>query len=617
MYTVTFYSYKGGVGRTMALTNVAYLLGAGGKRVLLIDFDLEAPGLSSYDPFREGGARRGLVEYITEYIETNRAPDVAGYINKFSAGEANLWLLSAGNHTDPSYAMNYSAINWQNLYKERSGFLLFEDLKQQIANYEGVGFDYVLIDSRTGHTDIGGICTRQLPDAVVVMFIPTPQNVDGLKPIVKAISREGLPVRREKIKLHFCPSNLPDLDDQELILKALLDRAQSELGYVEASAAIQHYGALDLLQQPIYAHIHPRSRLAKQYENLKTSIEASNLADRDGALIALERMLVDYSEAQRSNNEIALQVIHSNAALIRASFPSDAAIAWRLAALANRMTRPEDELAALDVVVELGDERALALLRRANARATLDNRRGAAEDLGQLLTRQRATLFEVRPAVDLLKVVEPKEWRSIIEKSLLNPEIDSSGKSHLILALLDERDEASRVVQIAKEVMSAHDQSALKTAYVLALMADGQFPQAMRMISEDSAAVRSSNAIDDVFNYAICEWATTGSPPRDLLERVLSLRSMWQESSDSNSLQCFALCRAVLGERDEALEDIRAAKLKAKGVRSVFSCWRYLMVAGSTMIEDLDEMASQFAEERAIGPPEREGLRGAYQRQLT
>ena len=45
---ITFYSYKGGVGRSMALANVATLLSKWGKRVLMIDWDLEAPGLENF-----------------------------------------------------------------------------------------------------------------------------------------------------------------------------------------------------------------------------------------------------------------------------------------------------------------------------------------------------------------------------------------------------------------------------------------------------------------------------------------------------------------------------------------------------------------------------------------
>jgi len=45
---ITFYSYKGGTGRSMLLANVAWQLAASGRRVLLVDWDLEAPGLHRY-----------------------------------------------------------------------------------------------------------------------------------------------------------------------------------------------------------------------------------------------------------------------------------------------------------------------------------------------------------------------------------------------------------------------------------------------------------------------------------------------------------------------------------------------------------------------------------------
>jgi len=45
---ITFYSYKGGIGRTMALANIATLLACWGKRVLIVDWDLEAPGVEHF-----------------------------------------------------------------------------------------------------------------------------------------------------------------------------------------------------------------------------------------------------------------------------------------------------------------------------------------------------------------------------------------------------------------------------------------------------------------------------------------------------------------------------------------------------------------------------------------
>src|SRR5579871_890684 len=100
MYTITFYSFKGGVGRTMALVNVAAQLADMGRKVLVVDFDLEAPGLETFERLRPPEPRPGLVEYVTDYVRSKRSPDVSKYIYhvKGKIGEKNgqLWVMPAG-----------------------------------------------------------------------------------------------------------------------------------------------------------------------------------------------------------------------------------------------------------------------------------------------------------------------------------------------------------------------------------------------------------------------------------------------------------------------------------------------------------------------------------------
>ena len=59
VYISTFYSFKGGVGRTMALVNAAVELARRGRRVLAVDFDLEAPGCHVSSPRGAALARLG------------------------------------------------------------------------------------------------------------------------------------------------------------------------------------------------------------------------------------------------------------------------------------------------------------------------------------------------------------------------------------------------------------------------------------------------------------------------------------------------------------------------------------------------------------------------------
>jgi hypothetical protein len=84
---ITFYSFKGGVGRSMALINTAGILaGHRGFRVLVLDLDLEAPGLTYLDPEspdatkvqRQGELplQLGFVDLITDALERGEAADL-------------------------------------------------------------------------------------------------------------------------------------------------------------------------------------------------------------------------------------------------------------------------------------------------------------------------------------------------------------------------------------------------------------------------------------------------------------------------------------------------------------------------------------------------------------
>src|SRR5438094_11627 len=102
--TITFYSYKGGVGRTLAIANVATYLALLGQKVVAVDFDLEAPGLHykllpSY-PEPEFAKLRGMIDYIHDRLKNNpRADDIKRYIIEVpttSRLSGKIWLMPGG-----------------------------------------------------------------------------------------------------------------------------------------------------------------------------------------------------------------------------------------------------------------------------------------------------------------------------------------------------------------------------------------------------------------------------------------------------------------------------------------------------------------------------------------
>ena len=144
---------------------------------------MEAPGLYHY--FRQWvePSQKGLLELIHAAV-AKRKPDWREYISpvRLPGFENQLQLMSSGKD-DETYISRYRELNWEQLYQDKEiqfGSQL-ELLREDWVNE----FDFVLIDSRTGISDIGGICTIQLPDILVFGFTANSQSLEGVMNVVK------------------------------------------------------------------------------------------------------------------------------------------------------------------------------------------------------------------------------------------------------------------------------------------------------------------------------------------------------------------------------------------------------------------------------------------------
>ena len=190
---VTFYSYKGGVGRSFALANIAVLLARWGYRVLCIDWDLEAPGLHHYfAPMLTDPPERGVIDLVDDFRVGQLRP--AEYPVQLTGGDP-VSLIAAGAD-DAGYLKKVQAIDWAQLYDDGFGDYLEQCRAQWTSDY-----DYVLLDSRTGASDIAGICTAHLPDRLVVLFTANHQSVDGAVDIAQRanVARDRLPFDRPQL----------------------------------------------------------------------------------------------------------------------------------------------------------------------------------------------------------------------------------------------------------------------------------------------------------------------------------------------------------------------------------------------------------------------------------
>ena len=201
---VTFYSYKGGTGRTMTLANAAWILAANGKRVLTVDWDLEAPGLYRFfHPFLDYSSLSsvgGVVNMINNYLEqTSEAPGgiterraresghaaVSGHAISLSwefPGGGSIDFISAGKQNE-DYSTILNGLNWDDFYQDYEGGTFLDAMREEMAR----SYDYTLIDSRTGLSDSSKICTQHLPDDLVVCFTLSDQSIDGAAGVARLI----------------------------------------------------------------------------------------------------------------------------------------------------------------------------------------------------------------------------------------------------------------------------------------------------------------------------------------------------------------------------------------------------------------------------------------------
>lgn len=196
MKTIVFYAYKGGTGRSLAIVNTAYFLARFRKRVVVVDLDLEAPGL--HFKFATPVCQ-GVVDYLYTCYESREEPDIRGYgvvvdlpPEYPNDGPGEIVLVPAGDAPSPSYAERLGIVVQSsgffqsvNLEPPLAAALLLR-MKNQIE--EAYNPDYLLIDSRTGLTEAGNISTRLLADVLVGFFNSNQESISGLSRVLKGVS---------------------------------------------------------------------------------------------------------------------------------------------------------------------------------------------------------------------------------------------------------------------------------------------------------------------------------------------------------------------------------------------------------------------------------------------
>nr|WSY53957.1 FxSxx-COOH system tetratricopeptide repeat protein [Streptomyces sp. NBC_00886] len=300
---VTFYSYKGGTGRTMALANVGWILASGGHRVLLVDWDLEAPGLHRYlhpllvDP--ELRSSDGLINMVQAYVRTVLSPEpppvretVGGPRSR--PAETDDWLRAAADLTpytvglllelpsggrldflpagrqSAAYSAAVTSFNWHSFYDLRRGGYFLQALREEMIS----AYDYVLIDSRTGVSDTSGICTIVLPDVVVDCFTMSAQSIRGGVDAAAAVQRSA----PRPIKVLPVPMRVEEAETERLEAGRDFSRTEFEpfLTWLPQEEHSRYWGEIEIPYKAFYAYEEIPATVAdrpRQERSLLTAFE--------------------------------------------------------------------------------------------------------------------------------------------------------------------------------------------------------------------------------------------------------------------------------------------------------------------------------------------------------
>jgi len=311
----TFYSFKGGVGRTMALVNTAAILAGRGFRVLTIDLDLEAPGLSYLNAESEEAREQpGFISLIADVLEKGEAAPFAQedaaqaigpYVRSIPVPEVMrqfddgaLYVMPAGRLT-PDYEERLQKLDLPRLYESGRGRPLVQLLKQRLI--ESRLFDYVLVDSRTGFSDEAGISVRDLGDRLIVIMGLNRQNALGTARFLQRLKVSGIEPKSLDIVLSPVPMGEDELyerrkEEVSHLLKDALGKAPA------LDLELPYHPRLALSEDP---HVFGRRHdaLFGAYQRLEERVRSRN-GDSAGELYAATR-----GATERGDHDVALRTI--------------------------------------------------------------------------------------------------------------------------------------------------------------------------------------------------------------------------------------------------------------------------------------------------------------------
>ncbi|RUQ38619.1 MAG: ParA family protein [Candidatus Competibacteraceae bacterium] len=239
---IVFFSIKGGVGRSTALAASAWALARAGKRVLVMDLDLESPGLSSALLPIDRQPKYGITDWLVEDLVDNGnviLSDMYTTSNLTTAGE--IYLVPAHGNDPGEYVSKLGRV-WMPKVDTKMGAEPWSARLTRLLNSleEHIRPDAVLIDSRAGIDEVAAACVTDLGAHTILIFaIQGQQTWTGYRALFSHWQQRGV-ITNIRGRLQLVAGLVPD-DERRLEYLAALradayDLFADTYDYVEPGA---------------------------------------------------------------------------------------------------------------------------------------------------------------------------------------------------------------------------------------------------------------------------------------------------------------------------------------------------------------------------------------------
>ena len=283
----SFYSFKGGVGRTTATILTALLLARAGKKVLVIDFDLEAPGLASVFANQDDDTEdllkvKGFVDFIIDFDVNKRDFEKINLDNYYFVRNEQTLVGTKGGEivivpaiaTDSANASAYiDKLSKANIKFEKNRDYIPDIFLKKME--DKIKPDFILIDTRTGINDVGGLVFNRYAQNIFLIFYGNKQNMFGLESILPELKKLN---EEKNVQFYLVNSPVPKNPTDE--------RAEVDF-FVESSYDLfcQYFYDIDRLPSqfdesevhfPIPIHFNDQALILNNFKKIASIIESPN-----------------------------------------------------------------------------------------------------------------------------------------------------------------------------------------------------------------------------------------------------------------------------------------------------------------------------------------------------